>query len=93
MFCVDLGESFQTHIFLQNSASIQPRTSPVKFARSLADTQLAAQLCAVPGTTTAPAKHTFFMSNGNDIDLPCLVLSLLSESEYEVVYSDQSLMD
>ena len=36
MHCVDLGESFQTHIFLQNLASIQPRTSPVKFARSLA---------------------------------------------------------
>ena len=34
--CVDLGESFQTHIHLQNFASIQPRTSPVKFARSLA---------------------------------------------------------
>ena len=32
--CVDLGESFQRHIFLQNFASIQPRTSPVKFARS-----------------------------------------------------------
>ena len=32
--CVDLGESFRTHIFLQNLASIQPRTSPVKFARS-----------------------------------------------------------
>ena len=32
--CVDLGESFQTHIFLQNLASIQPRTSPLKFARS-----------------------------------------------------------
>ena len=32
--CVDLGESFQTHIFLQNLASMQPRTSPVKFARS-----------------------------------------------------------
>ena len=32
--CVDLGESFQTHIFLQNLASIQPRTSPVKFAAS-----------------------------------------------------------
>ena len=30
--CVDLGESFQTHIFLRNFASIQPRTSPVKFA-------------------------------------------------------------
>ena len=33
---VDLGESFQTHIFLQNFSSIQPRTSPLKFARSLA---------------------------------------------------------
>ena len=32
--CVDLGESFPTHIFLQNLASIQPRTSLVKFARS-----------------------------------------------------------
>ena len=33
--CVDLGESFQTHIYLQNLASIQPRTSPLKFARPL----------------------------------------------------------
>ena len=32
--CVDLGESFPTHIFLQNLASIQLRTSPVKFACS-----------------------------------------------------------
>ena len=32
--CVDLGESFQTHIYLQNLASIQPRTSLVTFARS-----------------------------------------------------------
>ena len=32
--CVDLGESFQTHIYLQNFVSIQPRTSPVKFAAS-----------------------------------------------------------
>ena len=28
--CVDLGESIQTHMYLQNLASIQPRTSPVK---------------------------------------------------------------
>ena len=34
MHCVDLGKSFQTHIFLQNFVSIQPRTSPVKFAAS-----------------------------------------------------------
>ena len=32
MHSVDLGESFQTHIFLQNVASIQLRTSPFKFA-------------------------------------------------------------
>ena len=34
MHCVDLGESFQTHIYLQKLVSIQPRKSPVKFARS-----------------------------------------------------------
>ena len=34
MHRVDLGESLQTHIYLQNLASTQPRTSPVKFARS-----------------------------------------------------------
>ena len=32
--CVDLGESFRTHFYLQNLVSIQPKTSPVKFARS-----------------------------------------------------------
>ena len=30
MHCVDLGESFPTRIYLQKSASIQPRTSPSK---------------------------------------------------------------
>ena len=33
--CVDLGERFQTRIYLQNFVSIQPRTSPVKFAASV----------------------------------------------------------
>ena len=32
--CVDLGESFPTHIYLQKLVSIQPRTSLVKFAHS-----------------------------------------------------------
>ena len=32
--CVDLGGRFQTHIYLQNLASIRPRTILVKFARS-----------------------------------------------------------
>ena len=36
VYRVDLGESFQTHIYLLNLASIQPRTSPVKLARPLA---------------------------------------------------------
>ena len=34
MHYVDLGESFPTNIYLQNLASIQPITSPFKFARS-----------------------------------------------------------
>ena len=34
VLCVDLEESFQTHIFLQNFVSIQPRASPRKFAAS-----------------------------------------------------------
>ena len=29
--CVDIGESFQTHIYFQNFVSIQRRTSPPKF--------------------------------------------------------------
>ena len=33
--CVDLEESFQTHIYLQNFVSIQPRTAPLQvFASS-----------------------------------------------------------
>ena len=32
--CVDLGERFPTHIYLQNFALIQPRTSRLKFAHS-----------------------------------------------------------
>ena len=33
--CVDLSESFPTSIYLQKSASIQPRTSPSKFGGKL----------------------------------------------------------
>ena len=45
--CVDLGESFQNTTYLQQLALIQPRTSPVKFARSLAVQQPSrAQHCA-----------------------------------------------
>ena len=46
--CVDLGESFQTHIDLQNLASIQPRTRPVKFAPNpdLGSARQGAQLAA-----------------------------------------------
>ena len=32
LHCVDLCESFPTNLYLQNLASIQKRTSPVKFA-------------------------------------------------------------
>ena len=33
--CVDLGESFPTSIYLQKSASIQPRTSRSKFGSQI----------------------------------------------------------
>ena len=45
---VDLGESFPTHIYLQKSASIQPRTIPVKFARSPCTDPPGALLAAPP---------------------------------------------
>ena len=45
--CVDLGESFPTSIYLQNLASIQPRTSLVKFGRS--------PRTDPPGRSTRPA--------------------------------------
>ena len=35
MHCVDLGESFPTSIYLQNLASIQPRTSRSKFGSQI----------------------------------------------------------
>ena len=42
--CVDLGESFQTHSYLQNLASIQQRTSPLKFAAPVVERQTYALL-------------------------------------------------
>jgi len=47
--CVDLDESFQTHIYVQNLASIQPRTSPVKFARPLAIVARLSPRCSAAG--------------------------------------------
>ena len=46
--CVDLGESFQTHIFLENLASIQPRTSPLKFAGGGSGSEQAARQAYAP---------------------------------------------
>ena len=54
---VDIVKSFPTNIYLQNLASIQPRASPVKFARSLAlqSTQLRS---AGRGTIAASSART-----------------------------------
>ena len=48
--CVELDEIFRTGIYLQNLASIQARTSPVKFARPLAVHQPTAEIAAWGGT-------------------------------------------
>ena len=52
--CVDLGESFPTHIFLQNLASIKPRTSPVKFASFSADSEGSRGGVSQPPTSYSP---------------------------------------
>ena len=55
MQCVDIGENFQTHIYLQNLAPIQPRTSPVKFAASRDVLHRPVRSSRSPGCETWPA--------------------------------------
>ena len=73
--CVDLGESFQTHIYLQNLASVQPRTSLVKLARS--------PRTDPPGGSergSVPASHTWRFDVGLEIALmgEAFIASLVS---------------
>ena len=56
--CVDLGESFQMHINLQNLASIQPRTSPLKFAGELTTKMSPAHKQPRLSSRTAPSSRT-----------------------------------
>ena len=48
---VDLGESFQLHIFLQKLVSMQPRTSPLKFAEGGSVCALGVNLTQLTSTT------------------------------------------
>ena len=55
---VDLVRSFPTSIYLQNMASMQPRTSPCEIAASLQDCKIARvrqNAGAAPGARPAPA--------------------------------------
>ena len=73
--CVDLGESFQKHIYSQILASIQPRTSPLKFARS-PPLGLARNRRGLPPHAPAPTHpHTY----------TCHRLTLLHPVRYLVV--------
>ena len=54
--CVDLDESFQTHIYLQNLASMQPRTSPLNFAASRDSRRSARCATRLTGPADAPAE-------------------------------------
>ena len=75
MHCGDLGESFQTHIYLQILASIPPRTSPLKFARS-PPPGLARNRRGLPPHAPAPTHpHTY----------TCHRLTLLHPVRYLVV--------
>ena len=69
--CVDLDERFQTHIYLQNLASIQPRTSPLKFAASVPSPRTPAPappLLGSDGPTHIGAEETILGSSQNDDD-------------------------
>ena len=66
--CVDLGESFQTHTYLQNLASTQPRTSSVKFA--------AVEPCTASAAAPTPPLHTPHPAAGDGDDAE-VVLALL----------------
>ena len=75
LHCVDLGESFQKHIYSQMLASIQPRTIPVKFARS-PPPGLARNRRGLPPHAPAPTRpHTY----------TCHRLTLLHPDRYLVV--------
>ena len=77
--CVDLGESFPTSIYLQNLASIKPRTSLVKFARSPL-TDLTTDL---PGATQWPSCTE--LGSGPASVAGCLLLfSRLSEKFVDI---------
>ena len=64
----DLGESFQTHLYLQNLVSKQPSTSPLKFGTSLAVAGAAVRLPARghwdPGQLGAQAVLFFLEFSG-----------------------------
>ena len=62
MHCVDLGESFQTHIYLKYLASIQPRmspsfSSPVEFGKTDDDDATESTGSAQPGRPRRPAAN------------------------------------
>ena len=63
MHCVDLGESFPTHSYLQNFVSIQPRTSLLQSEQCDFDLR-----CVPNSSKTAAASR----------DLPALVLTRFS---------------
>ena len=56
---VDLVKSFPTHIFLQKSASIQKRTSPLKFD----DSAEKSEKSSVSNLSTKARNHTLTTSN------------------------------
>jgi len=53
--CVDVGNIFQTHIYLQKLASIQQITSPLEFEDGAADAVVAAAAQAPPSSEARPA--------------------------------------
>ena len=71
---VDLVKSFPTNIFLQNLASIQPRTSPIKFAH-LADKSEKGSITNF--STKVEIDHLYTSNLSAEADCHCRVVHAL----------------
>ena len=88
--CVDLDERFQTHIYLQNLASIQPRTSPLKFAMAAPLVREAkAEAKALPASRR-PDRDLLHESEGAGKRTTGLVLEAVSKPNFARKYALES---
>ena len=92
--CVDLGESFPRSIYLQNLASIQPRTSLVKFASSPRTDHPGLVISACGAAAINQAVKSIAIARGaylehDDLEIDVFGVELANDREFKhLVYID-----